>query len=135
LKCLLAGIDPLLSNGQMTTTIEAIEATARDYIEGWFTADATRMARALHPLLAKHSVARADGATTIETLTRDQMIAATLGGGGQATAAEQVIEVDDIQVEGDIASARVTSTAFIDFLHLARDGRDWRIINAVWLVR
>ena len=40
----------------MTTTDEqAIEATVRDYFEGWFDGDAERMERALHPQLAKRA--------------------------------------------------------------------------------
>jgi hypothetical protein len=34
----------------------AIRATALDYVEGWYTADAARMERALHPELAKRIV-------------------------------------------------------------------------------
>src|SRR4051812_14973787 len=34
----------------------AIKATALDYIEGWYTGDAERMERALHPELAKRIV-------------------------------------------------------------------------------
>lgn len=114
-----------------TTDTEAIEAAARDYIEGWFTADADRMARALHPQLAKHSLR--DG--SVWTLTRDEMVAATAGGGGAADADAQVIVVDDIRHDGDIASARVLSTAYVDLLHLIREDGTWRIISAVWRSR
>ncbi|MGH7551869.1 MAG: nuclear transport factor 2 family protein [Longimicrobiales bacterium] len=34
----------------------AIRATALDYVEGWYTGDAARMERALHPELAKRIV-------------------------------------------------------------------------------
>ena len=117
----------------MTAAAEsaAIKSVARDYIEGWFTADADRMARALHPDLVKRAVR--DGG--LWTLTRDEMVAATAGGGGRADAAAQVITVDDIRVDAEIASVRVVSTAYIDFLHLLNDGDGWRIVNAVWRSR
>ncbi len=35
---------------------EAITKTALDYIEGWYTGDATRMEHALHPELAKRMI-------------------------------------------------------------------------------
>ena len=41
---------------QFGTTVEnirLIERSAFDYMEGWFTGDARRMRRALHPQLAK----------------------------------------------------------------------------------
>ena len=34
----------------------AITKTALDYIEGWYTGDAARMERALHPELAKRMI-------------------------------------------------------------------------------
>ena len=36
---------------------EAITDAVLDYFEGWFTADAERMRRALHPQLAKRRLA------------------------------------------------------------------------------
>lgn len=111
--------------------LAAVEAAARDYIEGWFAADTSRIGAALHPDLVKRAVR--DNATW--TLTRDEMVAATAGGGGAADAGAQVIVVDDIRVDGDIASVRVQSTAYIDFLHLLHEGSSWRIVNAVWRQR
>jgi hypothetical protein len=108
-------------------TAAAVESVARDYIEGWFAADASRMEAALHPQLVKRAV----GEDGLWTLTRDEMVAATAGGGGRADAAAQVIVIDDIRVDGDIASVRVRSTAYIDFLHLTREAGSWRIVNAV----
>ena len=39
--------------GQTAADSAAIRATALDYIEGWYSNDASRMERALHPKLAK----------------------------------------------------------------------------------
>jgi len=38
--------------------IAAIEACVRDYYEGWFAGDGERMARAVHPALAKRAFAQ-----------------------------------------------------------------------------
>ena len=52
----------LLLNGPAIAQIsspadsEAITKTALDYIEGWYTGDAARMERALHPELAKRMI-------------------------------------------------------------------------------
>ena len=72
---------------------EAILATAADYIESWLDGDAARMARCLHPELAKRSPSTGPGVGAgvgeietltgdVETLTRDDMIAATAKGLG-----------------------------------------------------
>ena len=44
----------------------AIEACVRDYIEGWYTGDAARMDRALHPELAKRGVLQSPGAGQLD---------------------------------------------------------------------
>jgi hypothetical protein len=40
--------------------LEAIEQAARDYYEGWFEGDPERLARCLHPKLAKRNVDQPD---------------------------------------------------------------------------
>src|SRR5262245_30541680 len=61
----------------------AVRAAVLDYFEGWFTGDAERMRRALHPELAKRSFGQdADRTPVLETLTADEMIEATASGGG-----------------------------------------------------
>lgn len=42
--------------------ILAIEQAARDYYEGWFEGDAERMAKCLHPRLAKRNIDQPDRA-------------------------------------------------------------------------
>ncbi|MEX2284674.1 MAG: nuclear transport factor 2 family protein [Gemmatimonadota bacterium] len=44
------------ASAQSAADSAAIRATALDYVEGWYTADAARMERALHPELAKRIV-------------------------------------------------------------------------------
>ena len=59
---------------QSATDSAAIRATALDYIQGWYAADAARMERALHPELAKRIV-RSD---TLGNYRLDQMSAMSL---------------------------------------------------------
>jgi hypothetical protein len=67
----------------------AIRAVALDYIEGWYTGDADRMARALHPQLVKRILMdKDDGSDTLEEMTADELTAITAGGGGRNTPAE-----------------------------------------------
>jgi alkyl sulfatase BDS1-like metallo-beta-lactamase superfamily hydrolase len=56
----------------------AIRETVLDYFEGWFDGDPARMERALHPDLAKRSVAE-DG-TGLDHVTAREMIGATAAG-------------------------------------------------------
>jgi hypothetical protein len=111
---------------------EAIVATARDYIESWLDGDADRMARCLHPELAKRTVERDpdNGATTVETTTRDEMVAATAAGLGRRYERPYDLRIDD--AFRDIASVRVRSSAYLDYLHIARFDDRWLIVNVLW---
>ena len=111
---------------------DKILASATDYIESWLDGDADRMARCLHPELAKRSV-DPDPATDgciVETLTRDEMIVAT--GEGRGTRYDRPYEIAILDAFGDIATVRVYSSAYMDYLHLARCGEQWLLLNVLW---
>jgi hypothetical protein len=110
---------------------EAIVASARDYIESWLDGDAPRMARCLHPELAKRSV-KPDGASgcMVENLTRKEMVDATAEGRG--TRYERPYDISILDAFGDIASVRVFSSVYMDFLHVARCGDRWLLLNVLW---
>ena len=110
-------------------THEAIEATARDYYEGWYDGDATRMERALHPLLVKRSVEN----TGIEDIDAQQMIEGSAKAVGRREDPEQRrIEISVDHVHGTIATAHVTGPVFVDYLQLVEVDGHWRILNALW---
>jgi hypothetical protein len=116
----------------MTPTDEAaIVACGLDYFEGWFDGDVTRMRRALHPELAKRAPIQ-DGRALNET-TADRMIDATDKHLGKARdVPDRAIEVEVVDLHGDIASAVVRSAVYREYLHLARTGKGWQIVNALW---
>ena len=111
---------------------EKVLASATDYIESWLDGDAGRMARCMHPELAKRSVKNdpATGGCSVETLTRDQMVAFTAAGEG--TTLERPYEVSILDAFRDIATVRVLSSAYMDYLHIARCGSEWLILNVLW---
>jgi len=125
--------------GEMAATSEteatqAIEGTVLDYFEGWFEGDAARMERALHPELAKRP-GRVDDSLgeTLGTLTAREMIDRTAEGVGRTRdVPDRRIEVDVVDVFGDIASATVRSAIYHEYLHLVRTPDGWRIVNALW---
>jgi putative lumazine-binding protein len=118
----------------VTTEQETITQTVLDYFEGWFDGDASRMARALHPELAKrpgrvdHSVAG-----TLGTLTAQEMIERTASGVGKTRdVPDRGIEVDVVDIFGDIASATVRSAVYYEYVHLVRTSDGWKIVNTLW---
>ena len=105
----------------------AIVAAATDYIEGWLTGDAERMARALHPDLVKREV---QPDFSVGTLTRDQMVEFTEAGHGRELA--RSFEVTVLDVYRDIAAVRVESSVYLDYLQVARFEDGWKLLNVLW---
>ncbi|MBZ0295018.1 MAG: nuclear transport factor 2 family protein [Anaerolineae bacterium] len=113
----------------------AVRAVALDYIEGWFEGDAERMARCLHPKLAKRSI-RYDaeaGETRFYHITRDDMIAFTKEGGGKDIPRDKLYYNVDILDSGkDMAVVRVESFGYLDHLHVAKIEGRWHIVNVLY---
>jgi Putative lumazine-binding len=113
------------------TDVDAVVATALDYFEGWYDADATRMERALHPELIKRSPAQV-GAEQPGVTTKERMLELARGGGGTEDRTEDPIEVAVVDIHHDIATAVVRSAQYREYLHLVRTVDGWRIVNAFW---
>ncbi len=114
--------------------LAAIRATVLDYFEGWFDADPERMARALHPGLAKRSRGQdVDRTPAVSSLAAEQMVAWTAAGHGRARGrADRAVEIRIADASGTIASVLVHSANYVEYLHLVATPDGWRIVNALW---
>ena len=113
---------------------EGIRGAALDYLEGFFTGDAERMARGLHPELTKVAprALPSGGQTFIDRIGAGLLVAYTATQGGLLDEDKRAIEIEIYDVNGDIATAGAMSAMFYDYLQLARiDGR-WQIVNVLW---
>ena len=110
-----------------TDDASAVAAAARDYFEGWFDGDVTRMDRALHPDFVKRRAGEELGITT-----KGRMLELTREGQGKEDAADRTIAVEVEDVYGDIASVTVRSAVYHEYLQLVRTSDGWRIANALW---
>jgi hypothetical protein len=121
------------ARAQTAADSAAIRATALDYAEGWYTGDAARMGRSLHPRLAKRISVQREGAWQLQEMTAEELSRAAGGGGGTRTPqAQRQADVQILDVFGNVASVRVTMSGWIDYMHMARvDGR-WQIVNVLW---
>jgi hypothetical protein len=117
--------------GVSETDQSAIRRCATDYIESWLDGDGERMRGCLHPALAKRAVYRdRSGTLQIDESPAEQMVELAAAGRGTKYGRGYEIEIED--AFRAIASVRVTSEPYVDYLHLARfDGR-WLIVNALW---
>jgi hypothetical protein len=108
-----------------------IKSTVLDYFEGWFDGDAARMERALHPGLAKRSLA--DDALGLDSDNAQEMIDATAEGHGKRRdPGRREIDVRVVEVCEEIATVVVHSNVYREYLHLARTHEGWKIVNALW---
>jgi hypothetical protein len=111
-----------------------IEACVRDYFGAWFTGDAERMRRVLHPELVKRGWLETEAGTVdLRRTTSDSMVAFTAAGAGtDRRADERVLEVDIVDVHHGIASVVVRSAVYREYLHLIATPEGWRILHALW---
>ncbi len=94
-------ITPATVHPVTTADAAAIRATIDDYYLGWYDADGDRMARALHPMLAKRGWRHGrDGALSLDLDTFDTMVGAAAAGQGRQT--DAAVRAYDISVD-DVA--------------------------------
>lgn len=132
----LLATPPFLA-AQTAADSAGIRAAALDYIEGWYAGDTVRMARALHPDLAKRIVRpRPDGQSVLGHMTAAQLVQATAMGGGRNTPAEQRrSDVRILDIYGNAAAVRVDASDWVDYLQVAKWNGRWVIVNVLWELR
>ena len=110
---------------------DAVERVVADYYEAWFTGDAEKMRSSLHPELAKRAIENgAQGGLDLDVISAEEMAAATAEGRGTRYPRGEDIQVLDI--DGDLATVKAVSAPYVEYLHLARFGGRWLIVNVLW---
>jgi hypothetical protein len=113
----------------------AVVASTHEYFNSWFDGDSDRMDRVLHPALAKRSLRQVDpDSGELRSVTKVQMVAWTAEGEGKSIdpGGERHIDVEVIDLYGNIASVVVRSRVYREYLHLVRNEDGWKIANALW---
>lgn len=121
-----AAIDP--------PTRTAIEATCFDYVDGQLEGDAERVARALHPDLAKRRVLgdTPDERLGLRRMSRDELVELTRQGALKTPKAQWDRSCKVLDVAGNTAVVRAETPWFVDFFHMGKFGDRWIIVNALW---
>ena len=119
-------------------TLAAIEATCFDYVDGQLEGDPARVARALHPDLAKRAVLgeTADEKLALRRMGREELVELTRQGALRTPREQWNRSCEVLDVAGTAAVARAETPWFVDFFHLGRFGppgqERWVIVNALW---
>ena len=114
--------------------VSAIEAVAYDYVDGQLEGDPARVARSLHPDLAKRAVeiGDPDEPLGLRRMTKEELVDLTRQGVLKTPKAQWSRSVKVLDVTGNAAVARVETPWFVDYFHLGRFGERWVIVNALW---
>lgn len=123
-----------MTGPQLDADSLAIREAVSDYYGGWYEASAERMARCLHPGLAKRAIRRnAAGTEFLHHLGRDDMVQKTAEGGGSETPpALRHFEITVLDRYQEIGTVKVVANEYIDYLHVAKQDGRWTIVNALW---
>ncbi|HVH08608.1 MAG TPA: nuclear transport factor 2 family protein [Gemmatimonadales bacterium] len=120
------------ARAQSAADSAAIRTTALDYIDGWYTNDAARMERALHPHLAKRLVyVDSSGHSHLVDLTALELVQGTKAHPPVAPA-DRREEITVLSLFGNAAVVRIDASTWVDFLEEIKWNGRWVIINVVW---
>ena len=116
------------------TDNDAIYQAVSDYYEGWYTPDAERIEQSLHADLAKRAIKRDDtGKEYLLHLTKDMMVEGTRkGGGSDAAAGKKNWTVTILDSYEEIATVKVASGEYMEYIHLAKHNGQWLIVNVIY---
>jgi hypothetical protein len=114
---------------------KAIVQTALDYADGFYSGDAERMERALHPDLNKVYVRflPQTKAFVVGYSTFSGLIELTRSKAGLTEPAARKIKAEALLVNDDVACAKMTSAQFNDFLQMVKIEGRWKIVNVLWV--
>jgi hypothetical protein len=109
--------------------VSAVGVTVTNYTEAYYAGDAHRMEQTLHPHYLKHMI-HAD--IPMREKTGQQMVQAVRSQGvpdiPQAERTEQVTVLD---VAGTIASAKLVTPGWVDYITLSKSSGEWKILSVV----
>ena len=112
----------------------AVKQAAYDYAEGFFEGAAERMERGVHPSIIKRGVMSAPGSgSVLMPMNAETLVELTRMGGAKKVPVDQRnLSFELLDIQGDVASARIFTSRFNDFLHLVKQGDRWRIAHVLW---
>ena len=107
----------------------AVRATVTNYIEAYYTGDASRMQQTLHPHYLKHMI---HGDLPMREWTVAKLVDAVRENGpADLPAADKTEKVIVLDISGAIASAKLITPGWTDYLILEKFAGEWKILSVV----
>ena len=112
-----------------TNDVSAVRATVTNYIEAYYTADAHRMEQTLHPHYLKHMI---HGDIRMREWNGAQMVESVRANNAASLpVAERTEGVSVLDVAGNLASAKLVTPGWTDYLTLLKVDGEWKILSVV----
>lgn len=122
-----------MAQEEMSEDEKGIIQAGKDYFEAFYLGDGEREAKALHPELAKRYVRKnQQGREFLAYSPRGMLIEYAASGAAKADLAEKNIKVEIFEVNGNIASGKVVSSDFYDYVHFVKLNGQWYVLNVLW---
>jgi hypothetical protein len=131
--CLMFLLAHLGSNAQENKThgddVSTVRETVRNYIEGYYTGDAHLMAATLHSHYLKHML---HGNIPVREKTGGQMLAEVRANEPvNLPPADQTEQISVLDISGNMASAKLVTPHWVDYMTLSKSNGEWRILSVV----
>jgi hypothetical protein len=112
----------------------AVERAAYDYADGYLSGAAERMARAVHPAIVKRGlVSRPGSGLFLSPMNAETLVELTGQKAADPTPADKRgLSFAVLDLRADVASAKVFTSAFNDYLHLVKQDGTWHLVNVLW---
>jgi hypothetical protein len=141
MKCIVLGFTLCLSlqllslgtnaqaNKAHSDDASIVRETIRSYIEGYYAGDAQRMAATLHPHYLKHML---HGNIPVREKTGGQMISEVRSNGPvNLPPADRTEQISVLDISGNMASAKLVTPHWIDYMTLSKSDGEWKILSVV----
>jgi hypothetical protein len=107
----------------------AVRATVTNYIEAYYIGDARRMQQTLHPHYLKHMI---HGDIPMREKTGAEMVLeVSKNGAVDSPASDRTEQVQVLDVAGNIASAKLITPHWTDYMTLSKTSDGWKILSVV----
>jgi hypothetical protein len=109
----------------------AIRAAIADYIEGYYSCDAARMERSLHPHFLKHTISGSGGDLNIADKTGMEMVQEVRNKKDITPVSHRKEDITIFAIDSDVASAKLVAIQWINYMTLLKQNGQWKIISVV----
>ena len=112
----------------------AVRQAAYDYAEGYYEGAADRMERAVDSTLVKRGLLSRPGTGLfLAPMNAETLVEAARSGGGKSTPADKRgLAFALLDLHENVASAKIFTATFNDYLHFVKRDDRWRLVNVLW---